>query len=111
MLSMNSDLLKESFVYHLAKVAGTGFLFHSESGHGQLHRLCCERPLISGGRGGTHPASHKAQPAYHNDYSPSVNHSLISPLYTVLPLRSCLPGDRLTLSGLHSTLHTIHGCL
>lgn len=54
--------------------------------------------MISGGRGGTHPASHKAYPAYHNEYSLSVNHSLISPLYTIFPPKSCLPGDSLAYS-------------
>lgn len=62
-------------VFCVASGKGIGVSFHSSLGYRQLHRLCCEKPLISGGRGWTHPA--QTYSACHNEYSLSVNHSLI----------------------------------
>lgn len=84
-LIMNGDMLKKSFVRHLAKVAGRQvpafcFTAHLATGNCSL-TLLQGGPLISWGRGGTRPVLHKAFAAYHNDYSLSlalslsVNHS------------------------------------
>lgn len=88
--SLNADLLKESFVGHLGELVWQGsryrLLFRSRLSCRQVHRLCCEGPLISGGRGGAHPASDKAYPAYHN-LSLLITHLYPSVHCTALPPR------------------------
>lgn len=98
-------------VFCLASGKGIGFLFHSNLGHGQLHWLCCVGPLICGGRGWhTQPLT---KPSLHTTMSILcllITHSF-PVLYTVLPPWLCFPGNRLTLTGLHPTLHTVHNSL
>lgn len=88
--SLNADLLKESFVGHLGELVWQGsryrLLFRCRLSCRQVHRLCCEGPLISGGRGGAHPASDKAYPAYHN-LSLLITHLYPSVHCTALPPR------------------------
>lgn len=106
--SLNADLLKESYVGHLGELVWQGsehrLFFRSRLSCRQVHWLCCEGPLISGGRGGTHPASDKAYPAYHNDFF----FFLLSVNYSLIPL--CTLYSFTKVMGLHSLTHIHQRC-
>ena len=109
--SVNSDLLKESFVWHLAKVKASYFTATLATGN-SIDFVVWAFDFWRKGRDTPSPTqSLPCIPQW--VFSLLITHSLPPPpfFYTVLPLQSCLPGDRLTLCGLHSTLHTAHSSL
>lgn len=105
--SLEADLLKESFVCSLGELVWQGgryrLLFPSRLGCRLVHRLCCEGPLISGGRGRDTP-SLRQKPTLHTTirfFSPLsllITHFYSSVHCTALPSK----GDGLTLADPHS---------